>query len=82
MKLMIRRDFKRCIRDPLFWQTFPEYSGIHEYVSRVSGCCGLRNDVYAKMIELVKAAPDKWKAYLKTDKIQLYYGSPKHVEYI
>ena len=75
MKVIIRMDIKRALKDPTFWVKFPEYRSIKEDIDsgRLKvGCCNLSSSLYKNMIELITKSPQKWKEYLKQDKIKVY----------
>lgn len=68
----MRNDVKRLLKDPKFWQYFPEYPKIEDYKV---GCCNMKEETYFKVLGWIKQNPDKWKSYYGTDKLRIFdYG--------
>lgn len=84
MRTLLRQDFKRLLyKNKEFRIVFPEYTYL--FIQLDTGkikrsCCGFSENLYNQCIQLVLANIDKWKNFLNTDKIQMYYsknGNPK-----
>ena len=74
--LIQKTDVKRILSKPDFWAYFPEYPKPDKLKV---GCCSLSLEVYYKVLEWIKKNPNKWKAYLKTDKLTLF-GNGKVID--
>ncbi len=84
MRTLLRRDFKYILyHDKNFREFFPEYKSL--FYDLDSGkikrsCCGFSESTYQRCIQLVIGNPIKWKKFLGTDEIQMYFskdGKPK-----
>lgn len=84
MRTLLRQDFKRLLyKNKDFRVTFPEYGAL--FIGLDTGkikrsCCGFPEKLYLQCIQLVISNIDKWKKFLNTDKIQMYYsknGEPR-----
>ena len=80
LAILLRRDFKRLLKDDNFWNFFPEYSSLHKRIANREirlGCCSMPEEFYNELIKMVLDNLPKWKLFLKVDQIQLYHGNPK-----
>lgn len=63
-------NFKKLFKDPKFRQHFPEYHDIYKAIDLMKSCCGkIIEPVYKTILEVLKKDTQKWKDYLKTDRI-------------
>ena len=83
MKTLLRQDFKRLIKKEEFRNAFPEYSNFFNRIKSGQiklGCCSFSEDLYKMCVGWVLDNTDKWKKFLNTDKIQLYYSKDGRVK--
>jgi len=82
MKVILRSDIKKCIKNDAFWQFFPEYSTIKKDINNklyTITCCKIDPKLLDIFTNLILRDFEKWKLYYKTDKIQVFYGTPRKV---
>lgn len=68
---LLRQDFKQLLKKKEFREFFPEYK---EYFTIKIGCCSFPEEIYRVFVNFVIEHKEKWKEFLKTDKIKLYYS--------
>lgn len=81
MRTLLRQDFKRLLRSENFKSYFPEYSNIFSKIESGEykiGCCNFPETLFREMIKLVMGNATKWKEFLKTDGIALYFDGKIH----
>ena len=75
---IFRSFWKKTLKNPMFWEYFPEYNYLKldlETGKIKLSCCSMPKDTVKTLSDLILNNPEKWKLYLKKDKLNVFDGT-------